>query len=290
MSEHQSQWVRDVAEHDFESAVILRSHDVPVLVDFWAPWCGPCQVLGPILEALADEMAGAFELVKIDTDQNQGIAQVLRIQSIPAVFLFKGGRPVDGFQGALPEAEIRRFLEAHVASGSGGGEGALLDEAQAKLDEGDAAAAAALAERALAEPRDAARAHLLLARAALALGDGEAATRFLDAIPDDAPEAQEVPAIRGALELGAEAELDLESARRRLAERPDDLDARHALGLAHAAAGAYGEALETLLEVVKQDKDHDDGAARKAMIRIFDLLGTENELANEYRRQLSIWL
>ncbi len=281
--------VIEVTDGSFESDVIARSHQVPVLVDFWAPWCGPCRILSPILEKLADEMAGAFLLAEVNTDENPGLAAAFQIQSIPTVHLLKDGRVVDGFMGALPEVKVRAFLEPHVK-----GQPEHADEvarARDLLERGKTAEArAALRSHLEKSPGDAA-ARLLAARAALDAGDEAGARAELDAIPEEAEtERREGERLRGALQFRSACGEGEAHWRARLAEAPEDLAARYALGCCLAANGRHEEALAALLEVVKRDKTFEDGAARKAMVAIFGLLGPGSDLAQRFRKQLVIYL
>ncbi len=288
-------YVIEVSEQDFQTDVIARSQEVPILVDFWAPWCGPCQVLGPALERLADEYAGAFLLAKVDVDKNQALAGALQIQSIPFVVLVAGGKIVDHFNGALPEAEIRTFLEPHVKKEEGEAadtqvEPDSFDMARARYDAGDYRAAARTLDTLLEGEPDASEAHLLRARTALALEDAATAEKHIDAIGEEAEVYKEAERLRGALTFHAACGEGEDAWRKRLAVDRDDLDALFGLGSCQASAGRYAEALGTFLEIVKRDKAFRDEGARKAMLAIFDLLGRENELVDEYRRKLIIHL
>ena len=278
--------VIEVNEQDFRTDVVERSREVPVLLDFWAPWCGPCQVLGPMLEMLADEYDGAFVLAKVNTDANPGLSAAFRIQSIPTVALIKDGQPVDGFMGALPEPQIREFLSAHVKTGADD----AVALAESLLEQGQLPKAVEMLEQVLAEQPDNTRAHLLLAKAALRNGDYDTVAEHLDAIPAQADEAADAQHVRDALVFRDGCAEDLDALRARVEKDESDLGARYQLGRCLAAQGEYGDALEELLEVVIQDKDYEDQAARKAMVTIFGLLGQGNPLASNYRRQLANYL
>jgi putative thioredoxin len=288
--------VIEVTDRDFEEAVVRRSQEVPVLVDFWAPWCGPCQILGPMLKKLAEEYGGRFVLASVNTDENPALAQAFRIQSIPTVHLVKDGKIEDGFTGALPESQLRDFLSRHVGSpeaGDAGDAGADGSAAKARslLEAGRAEEAWTLVEALLAETPEDPKLRLLEARVALARGDAEAAGRALDAIPEDAEdEKREGERLRGALAFHAACGEGEAAHRASLEKDPGDVAARYALGCCLAAAGRYEEALEALLEVVKRDKTFEDGAARKAMVAVFGLLGPGNDLAGRFRKQLAIYL
>jgi putative thioredoxin len=278
--------VVDVTDQTFQETVLEGSRERPVLVDFWAPWCGPCQVLGPMLVKLAEEHAGGFLLAKVNTDENPALAQAFRIQSIPTVVLVSEGKVVDAFQGALPESQLRAFLKPHVKTE----EGDLLAQGRARQEAGDGAGARNVLERLLANEPDHAEAHLLLARIAFEAGDEDAVRRHVAGIPDDTPEATQGEQLIEALAFRAACGEGAAAWEARLEADPDDLDARHALGCCHAAAGRYEDALEAFLGVVSRDKDHADGAARRAMLTIFALLGPGSDVARTWRRRLSVVL
>ncbi len=277
-----SAYVFDVDEGSFQSAVIERSRSLPVVVDFWAEWCGPCRMLGPILERLAEQHAGAFELAKLNTDESPRISQTFRIQGIPAVKAFKDGRVVDEFVGALPEPQVLSWLQR-----------ILPNEADALAARGDELAAAghqnaaedAFREALTHQPGHAA-ATVGLARVLAGRGDaGEAeALRLLAALPAD-PRANQLRAEIGLRKAGVGA--DLEALERRVQENPRDAAAQYELGAALAAQGRYEPALEHLLESVRRDRALNDDAARKAMIDLFNILGEESPLMQTYRKKLS---
>jgi putative thioredoxin len=279
--------VRDVSDAEFDAAVIARSREVPVLVDFWAEWCGPCRVLGPVLEKLAEQRGGDFELVKVDTDKNPASASRFRVRGIPHVVLFKDGQPVDQFTGALPETAVRAFLNKHCASAVDRHVTAGL----ARLAAGDAAGAeAALAQVVAAHPGHAG-ARLGLARVALHRRDAAAVHAHVESIPHTAPEREVGEHLEAAAALvdavaGAGDEAAVAA---RLADQPDDLEARFALGVHHLAAGRHREALDAFLAVVERDRKWHDQAGRKAMLTVFGVVGVRDPLANEYRRQLMIY-
>jgi putative thioredoxin len=275
----------DVTAADFERTVIARSREVLVVVDFWAPWCGPCRMLGPILERLASEAAGAWVLAKLDTDQNPSLAARFEIQGIPAVKAFRNGRVVAEFVGAQPESTVRAWLRPLLPSPADG----LVAQAQALEAQGDLTRAEAVYTDALhIEPSHAA-ALLGLGRVQVAGDRFDAAVDTLSHVPRDRPERAEADSWLALARFRRDAGLSggEVAARRRLAANPDDVTARLDLANALAAKGSYREALEGLLAVLQGN----DGPARKqaqaAMLAIFDLLGDNDALTREYRPRLA---
>ena len=277
--------IPDVTEATFATDVVEASSTRPVVVDFWAEWCGPCRMLGPVLERLADEHAGAFELAKLNTDENPRISQAFQIQGIPAVKAFKDGRVVDEFVGALPEPRVRDWLQRF-----------LPNEADALATRGDELATAGHHNAAEDAYREAlshtpghAAATIGLARVLSGRGEvGEAeALRLLSALPAD-PRANQLRAEIGLRKAGGGA--DLAALERRVQENPRDPAAQYELGAALAAQGRYEPALEHLIESVRRDRAWNEDAARKAMIDLFNVLGEESPLTQSYRKQLSYLL
>ena len=288
--------VVDVDTKNFTSVVIDGSFQAPVLVDFWAKWCGPCKVLGPILERLAAEMEGAFTLAKIDTDAQPAIAQQLGIQSLPTVKLVVRGQLIDEFQGALPEAHVRAFL-AHHGIGEKGDPAQRLAEdllAQGDLDGAEQVLRERLASLSAANAPASERneLELFLAEVQFERGDLAAARATLEALPPSLQDGERGRVLRAALALGAEKRDDGELAALAAAAQatPSDLAARITYGKALGAAGRHEEALRTLMDTVYVDRDFDTQAARRAMLEIFDALGRDTDLAVEYRRELQMAL
>ena len=279
--------VRDVSDSEFDTAVIARSHEVPVLVDFWAAWCGPCRVLGPVLEKLAGDRGGDFELAKVDTDSNPVSAGRFRVRGIPHVVLFKDGQPVDQFTGALPETAVRTFLNKHCPSATD----RQVAVGLARLAAGDAAAAETALSQVLTANPGHAGARLGMARLALHRGDAAAVHAHVDSIPPLAPEREAGAHLEAAAALvdGIAGSGDAATVAARVADQPDDLEARFALGVHHLAAGRHREALDAFLAVVERDRKWHDQAARKAMLTVFGIVGVRDPLADEYRRQLMIY-
>jgi len=275
-----SAFVHDVAERDFENAVIERSRQLPVVVDFWAPWCGPCRLLGPMLESLVGSYGGRIELAKVNTDENPEISARYRIEGIPAVKAFRDGMLKSEFTGALPEPQVRAFLQKLLPSEAD----ELADAAVRQAYAGDAAGAEATYRRAIVQDSSHRAANLGLARLLLAHDEAEDALRLLANLPGD-DEATRLRAEIGLKRSGTDA--DLRALRDRLERDPADVDALYQLGMALAAQGSYEEALERLLEVVRRDRSYDNDAGRRAILDIFALLGDAHPLTQTYRRRLS---
>lgn len=278
-----SQFSYDVGLDNFQSGVLEASRTAPVVVDFWAPWCQPCQTLKPLLEKLAEEYGGRFLLAKVNADEYPEIAQQFGVRSIPAVKVVFDGRLVDEFTGALPEAELRAFIDRLTPSPAD----PLREEAAALAAEGRSEEAlACLAEAGRLDPANEA-VRLDAAELLLELGRGDEAHALLGA--DFVQEAERAEVLKKRLEL-AETKVDTAALDARLAANADDHAARLERARALAGAGRYREALEDAMEVVRRDRFHDEGAGRKAMLELFALLaGSEqyDDLVREYRRALS---
>lgn len=278
-----SPWIVDVSKQDFEQVVLLNSKERPVLIDFWAPWCGPCKTLGPILEKLAEEGDGRFLLAKIDTDQNPELASMFQVQGIPMVLCFDKGGVVDGFTGIKSEAEVRDFLDK-VAPVQGN---PILERSAELVAAGDRAAAIALLQEFVASDPDHKQARIQLAT--LLLDDGrsdDAEAAIAELANDDDPELERV---RTALKLKREAG-DVEELRRQANAAPNDLALRIKLGQALIANSDYEGGLGELLHVVVIDREFDSQAARKLMLQAFELLGEEHELVEDFRHRLQMVL
>ena len=274
--------VLDVTSASFEHEVLEASREVPVIVDFWAPWCGPCRTLGPMLEALAAEYQGRFRLAKVNSDENPELSQLFGIRSIPDVRAFRDGQQVDQFMGVLPERQLRAFIE-NVAPAPA--EAARLRAAELRAA-GDAAGATAALREAVAFDPVHELARIDLAELLLEAGHADEAARQLEGIRQnidwDARVASLQRGIGYARSGGNEDELAA-----RVAASPADLDARLALAGALAARKAWREAMDELLEIIRRDKSWRDGEARKQMLAMFDLASAYPALVSEYRRKLA---
>ncbi|MCA0206114.1 thioredoxin [Pararhodobacter sp.] len=284
------QWIKDTSEASFMADVVDASQEVPVIVDFWAPWCGPCKTLGPALEAAVTAAKGKVRMVKINVDENQQIAAQLRIQSIPTVYAFFQGRPVDAFQGALPPSELKKFVDKLVALvGEDEGLTAALDEAEAMLAEGAALDATEVFAAVLAEEPENARALGGLARAQIAAGGLDQAEALLNNAPAGIAKAQEIEAARAQLALARQAANagPVEDLRAVLAGNPADHQARFDLAQALHAKGDVAGAIDELLELFRRDREWNEGAAKTQLFTIFEALKPNDPLAVKGRRRLS---
>lgn len=284
-----AEMIRDVTEATFMADVIEASREVPVIVDFWAPWCGPCKTLGPALEAAVTAAKGKVRMAKVNVDENQMISSQLRIQSIPTVYAFWQGKPVDGFQGAIPGSEIKAFVDKLSRLAGDGGLGEAIEAAEAMLAEGAAVDAAETFAAILGEEPDNASAYGGLVRSHLALGNFDQAEGLLAAAPAAIAKSVEVEAARAQLELARQAAKagPVTELQRAVDADPANHQARFDLALALHADGQVEVAIDQLLELFRRDREWNEGAAKAQLFTIFDALKPTDPLVLKGRRKLS---
>jgi putative thioredoxin len=282
--------IKDVTTQTFMKDVIEESKRQPVLVDFWAPWCGPCKTLTPVLEKSVRAAKGKVKLAKMDIDKNPEIPGQMGIQSIPAVIAFVNGQPADGFLGALPESQVVAFLERVTKEKLGGDEGAdLIKSGEASLAEGNAADAAEIFAAALANDATNVAAMAGLARAHVAAGSLDQARNTLAMVPENKRNDAAVAAAQAALDLAEQAKSvgPLNELEAKVAADPNDHQARFDLAVALNAAGKRSEAANHLLDIIKRDRKWNDDGARKQLLQFFDAWGATDEATLEGRKRLS---
>ncbi len=284
--------IMDVSEADFMDKVVQASMTTPVIVDFWAPWCGPCKTLGPQLEDAVKAAKGAVKMAKVNVDENQMIAGQLRVQSIPTVYAFWQGQPVDGFQGAVPGSEIKAFVERVVQAAGGDASGGLDDAiaaAEEMMENGEAVDAAQVFAAILEEDPNHAKAYGGLVRAHIATGDLEQAEAILNGAPAEISKAPELEAAHAQLELAKQASDagPVAELRAQVEANPDDLQARFDLAQALYANGDAEGAVNELLELFRKDREWNDGAAKAQLFTIFEALKPNDPVVLNGRRKLS---
>lgn len=273
----------EITKDNYQSDVIERSRQVPVLVDFWASWCQPCKTLMPVLASLAEQYQGKFILAKVNTEEQQELAGQFGIRSIPTVKLFMDGEPVDEFAGALPESEICKFLDRHIPRESDG----LIGQAEQLLLQGDSGNALALLQQAKAADPDNSNIDIALAQAYAASGDAEKALEIAEQLPADIQESPEMQTLRGLLFFeqlldGASSETEL---RKNLARDDSDSEARYLLAAHLVIKQRHEDALQLLLELMRKDRGYGGDATRKALLKLFGMLG-DNPLVPRYRSKM----
>ena len=281
--------VKDATDASFMADVIEASRQGPVIVDFWAPWCGPCKQLGPALEKAVRAAKGAVRMVKVNIDENPRIATQLRVQSIPTVYAFDNGQPVDGFQGALPESQVKAFVERLSGPAGPSDVDEMLAVAKESLDVGDMGGAAEAYAAVLQAEPDNVKAIAGMARCYLTGGDAERAQEVADMAPADAKD-PELASVRAALKLAATAPASSQEARpfeQRVAADPADHEARYELAKLLAGQGRFQDAADHLLAILERDRMWNEEAARKQLLTVFEAAGPMSDVARSGRKRLS---
>lgn len=283
--------VKDTTTETFARDVVQASLERPVILDLWAPWCGPCKQLGPMLEKAVRAAGGKVRLVRLDIEQYPEVAQQMRVQSIPAVFAFVNGQPVDGFVGALPESQIKAFVERLAGPTGPSPVEQAIAEAQGCEAKGDHAHARTIYGEVLKHEPDNLAALAGLARCHIALGEPAKAKTLLGTVPEDKRSKPEIASVLAQLSLleaaGASAKADVGELERRLAQNANDHEARFDLAMAHFGAGRREKTVDELLEIVRRDRAWNDQAARTQLVKCFEAFGPDHELTLSGRRRLS---
>ena len=281
--------IKDVSEATFMQDVIEASQEVPIIVDFWAPWCGPCKTLGPQLEAAVAKAGGKVRMAKVNVDENQAISAQLRIQSIPTVYAFWQGQPVDGFQGAVAQSEIDAFVGKLEGLAGDGGLSEAVAAAEEMLEQGAVTDASQTFAAILTEDPNNVGAYAGMARCYLATDEVDQAEAFLNGAPAEISQAPEIEAVFAQIALARQAENagPVADLRALVEANPDDHQARFDLSGALHAAGQVEEAVDELLELFRRDREWNDGAAKAQMFTIFEALGAQDPVALNGRRKLS---
>lgn len=290
--------IKDATIETFGEDVVMASRDRPVIVDFWADWCGPCKQLMPALEAAVQAAGGAVALVKVNADENKTLCAQLQVQSLPTVLAFWQGQPVDGFQGAVPPSQLKAFIDRLVGMAGGQADGdpiaEALEHADGLLDAGEAMQAGQIYQQILQHDQENVGALAGMADASMKLGQSDQAEQILDAIDADALKdnkaaTERVARVRSALELAAQAEKagDAATLEAKVAADPLDHQSRYDLSLAYQAAGNMDGAAEALLGIIMRDREWNEDAARMQLLKLFDAVGPTDPFTLKYRRRLS---
>ncbi len=283
--------IKDSSTADFMADVIEASRQIPVIVDFWAPWCEPCKQLGPALEKLVKGAAGMVRLVKINVDENQDLAAQMQIKSIPAVYAFAGGQPVDGFAGALPESQLKAFIEK-LTGGAKSPVDTALDQACAALDDGDVATAGAVFAQIQAQDPTNERALAGMIRVSLASGETDQVQEMIASLPDELKTKPDIAAAIAAVELSLQSQDSGEADELRAILEKDENDhqTRFDLAMALYGQGRNEDAVDELLEIFRRNRKWNDDAARNQLLKIFEALGATDPLTMDGRKRLSTLL
>jgi putative thioredoxin len=279
-----SPFIHNVTAENFQSLVIENSFKQPVLVDFWADWCNPCQALIPVLTQLAEEYQGAFILAKVNSDEQGELAAQAGVRSLPTVKLFINGQIVNEFMGALPESEVRKFLDPYIQTESD----QVINEAMAAFQQGREQDALEMLNKALADDPKNAKLKVNIARLVANQGDHDSAMALLDSLTDEEADQPEARELKAQLKLAAQVKEagDPAELEQRLQENPDDLEALLKMSNVKSAMGDYEAAMGLLLSVMQKDNSFNDGAARKGLLDLFEMLGGDNPLTKAYRRKM----
>jgi putative thioredoxin len=278
-------YIIDVNEQNFVAQVIEASHQQPVMVDFWATWCGPCQTLIPMLEQLAAEYNGGFILAKVDVDQNQQLAGQFGVRSVPTVKIVKDGQIVDEFTGVIPDTEVRAKLDQHISNESNN----KLDEANALYAQGETEQAITIMQQVILDEPNNHPARIIFANLLVNEKRYDDARQLIDSLPDEEKNKAEVRALIAQMEMSNALKdaPSIDELQQRIAKDETDSDARYLLGNQLIATGDYENALEQFLQLMIRDREFNDDAGRKSLLQVFDMLGGSGELVTKYRRKMA---
>jgi len=275
----------EINESNFETEILVRSHEMPVLVDFWADWCAPCKSLMPLLEKLYSDYQGQLQIVKINTDEQRSLAEVNGIRSLPTLRLYRDGEVVEEVMGAQPESVLRELIDPHLVRASN----SILQDVQALASGGQTEAAIKLLERGMQEDPGNPNLPMALARLCMADGQLERAAELLESLPRDQRDSEDGKNLKLLLEfarIAADAD-DPDTLSATLQDNPGNAPAWHQLGAQQIVNGDYSAALESFMELLKRDRTYGDNAAQKGLIALFGLLGENDERVGRYRRQMA---